>query len=258
MSLAATFGGIDTDDLVGGMALADWIEEYGSTRITNSVGVELVLIRPGTFIMGSPATEKGRYDDELQHSVQISLPFYLGIYPVTQRQWQAVMGNNPSHFKGDDLPVEQVSWDDVQEFLKKLNELEKDSEWLYRLPTEAEWEYACRAGTTTPFYFGNTLSSAQANFNGNYPYGGADKGRYLGCTTKVGSYPRNGFGLYDMHGNVWEWCEDRYNPEASARVLRGGSWYYNGRFGRSAYRDWYEPDKRFNVFGFRLAASIKT
>ena len=140
-----------------------------------------------------------------------------GVYTVTQEQWQAVMGNNPSHFKGEkNLPVEKVSWDDCQEFIKKLREKDKKP---YRLPTEAEWEYACRAGTTTPFHFGETISTDQANYNGNFTYGNGKKGVYRKKTTPVGSFPANAWGLHDMHGNVWQWCQDWYGDYPQKDVV---------------------------------------
>ncbi|MFN6203191.1 MAG: formylglycine-generating enzyme family protein, partial [Acidobacteriota bacterium] len=171
----------------------------------------------------------------------------------------------PAYFKGDDLPVERVSWDDVQEFCRKLEALTGRK---FRLPTEAEWEYAARAGTTTPFAFGASLSSEQANFNGNYPYGGAQKGVYREKTTTVGRFNPNQFGLYDMHGNVWEWVEDIWHgnyegaptdgsawvsgSNSSRRVLRGGSWGVNGVFCRSAVRGHITPDTRYDKVGFRV------
>jgi uncharacterized protein (TIGR02996 family) len=226
--------------------------------LTNSIGMQLALILAGRFLMGSPE----RSDDEgPQHEVEISKPFYLGIYQVTQAEYEKVMSTNPSWFsatgggndkiEGQDtsrFPVECVTWEDANEFCKKLSELpdEQESGRVYRLPTEAEWEYACRGGaaSATPFSFGASLSSTQANFNGGYPYGGADKGPFLGRTATVGSYHPNIFGLYDMHGNVWEWCADWYDEDYSQspagkdppgaatgtrRVLRGGSWYFHGR-----------------------------
>jgi uncharacterized protein (TIGR02996 family) len=199
-------------------------------EVVNSIGMRLALIPPGVFLMGSPEEEEGRSEHEgPQYEVEITRPFYMGVFPVTQGQWQAVMGNNPSyfcasgHFSGkdrvkgmntDDFPVEQVSWKDAVIFLKKLAALKKEVEAgrEYRLPTEAEWEYSCRGGacSSAPFHFGISLSSSQANFNGKYPYGGADKGPYLKRTCRVGSYKPNAFGLFDMHGNVFEWCNDWY------------------------------------------------
>jgi serine/threonine-protein kinase len=172
--------------------------------LTNSIGMEMVYVPAGSFIMGS---ENGDSDEKPMHRVTISSGFYMGRYEVTQAQWQAVMGTNPSDFKGcDNCPVEQVSWDDAQEFIRQMNA--RGDGYTYRLPTEAEWEYACRAGTTTAFAYGDLLSSEQANFDGKHPYGGASKGVYRQKTTLVGSFQPNAFGLYDMHGNVWEWCQD--------------------------------------------------
>ncbi len=190
--------------------------------------------------MGSPATEKDRTNDEgPQHEVSIQ-PFYMGRFAVTQAQWQAVMGNNPSNFKGDKRPVEQITWHQAREFCQKLSQ---QMGRQYRLPSEAEWEYACRAGTTTPFYFGETITPALVNYDGNFPYGAAAKGQYRESTTDVGSFPPNAFGLYDMHGNVCEWCQDKWHENYSgaptdgsaweakrnendnrSRLLRGGSW----------------------------------
>ena len=208
-------------------------------EIDNSIGMKLVRIPTGKFTMGSPNGEKNRSEDEEQHEVEITKEFWLGIHEVTQKEFKAVMGYNPSYFSKDGegktgvtyitkpaggkdkvpadtsgFPVENVSHEEAEEFCKKLTAKEAKSGRKYRLPTEAEWEYACRGGaaSSTPFHFGDTLSSSQANFNGNYPYGGADKGEYL-RTCKVGSYKKNGFGLYDMHGNVWEWCADWYSKD---------------------------------------------
>lgn len=176
---------------------------------TNSMGMKFVWIPPGTFLMGSPKGEQVFGDETPQHKVTLTKGFYMGVYLVTQEQWQAVMGNNPSKFQGEkNLPVDKVSWNDCQEFIKKLHEKDKKP---YRLPTEAEWEYACRAGTTTPFYCGKTISSEQANYNGSSGdarFEGGKKGVYRKKTTPVGSFPANAFGLYDMSGNLYQWCED--------------------------------------------------
>ena len=160
---------------------------------------------------GSPENEPDRSRNETQYKIKISKPFYMQTTEVTQGQWKKVMGNNPSGFKdcGDDCPVEQVSWNDAQEFIKKLNQMEGTNK--YRLPTEAEWEYAARAGTTTPFYTGNCLSTDQANYNGNYPLTGCPKGQFREKTMRVGSFEPNAWGLYDMYGNVWEWCQDWFD-----------------------------------------------
>jgi formylglycine-generating enzyme required for sulfatase activity len=247
--------------------------------ITNSVGMKLVLIPPGTFLMGSPEKEKDRSRDEgPPREVEITQPFYLGIYPVTQRQYEQVMGANPSHFwevPGQDtsrFPVERVSWEEAVEFCKKLSDLpeEKRCGRVYRLPTEAEWEYSCRGGarSSTPFHHGSSLSSTQANFDGRYPYGGGAEGPYLGRTTPVGSYKPNAWGLFDLHGNVWEWCSDWFDagyykqsprqdppgpPEGSHRVRRGGCWRRYGRYCRSACRGRSGPAIRYSRLGFRVA-----
>jgi formylglycine-generating enzyme required for sulfatase activity len=210
--------------------------------------------------------------------VKIPHAFCIGVYPVTQGQWQALMGNNPSYFSQSGVgaanvkgisdadlklfPVEQVSWDDTLEFLKRLNARENSGEWVYRLPTEAEWEYACRGGPVSkhecsfPFYFdkpSNSLCSTQANFDGNYPEGEAAKGPYLQHTSKVGSYKPNRLGIYDMHGNVWEWCDDWYDASASQRVYRGGCWDDDASRCQAAYRNAYEPSSRYYDLGLRLA-----
>ncbi len=183
---------------------------------------------------------------------------------VTQKQWMAIMGSNPSHFKHDEnCPVEQVSYDNIQDFIKKLNL--KEGADKYRLPTEAEWEYACRAGTTTPFYFGKCLSANQANYDGNYPLEDCPKGQYREKTVPVGSFAPNAWGLYDMHGNVWEWCQDWYGnytadavpdptgpSSGSNRVLRGGGWYGDAWICRTAYRGSSSPGYGRNFCGFRL------
>ncbi len=235
--------------------------------VINDVKFEMMPIEAGSFVMGSPEDEDGRENDELLHRVTLTKDFYMGKYEVTQEQWEAVMGNNPSLFKGAKRPVEQVSWNDAQEFIKKLNAQNavKRSGMKFRLPTEAEWEYACRAGTMTEYSWGNALNGDKANCYGNYPYGTDVKGKYLEQTTDVGSYAPNAWGLYDMHGNVFEWCEDWYGsysngavtdpkgaPSGSHRVVRGGSWIDDAGFCRSAHRGHGDPTGRGVNFGFRL------
>jgi TonB family protein len=238
----------------------------GAVR-TNSIGMELVYIPPGEFMMGSNSSD----DEKPIRRVVFAEGFWMGKYEVTQGQWRSVMGNNPSHFSncGADCPVEQVSWNDAKEFISRLNA--RNDGFIYSLPTEAQWEYAARAGTTTAFAFGDSLSSTQANFNGNYPYGNSPKGPYLQTTTKVGSYNPNAWGLYDMHGNVWEWVEDIWassyqglptdgsanvtRGDSSRRVLRGGSWIDLGNLTRSAFRFRLAPAVRDTYsFGFRIVA----
>lgn len=237
-------------------------------NFTNSLGMKFVWIPPGNFVMGSPKDEKERDNNETQHKVTLTKGFYMGVYTVTQEEWQAVMGKNPSHFKGEkNLPVEKVSWEDCQEFIKKLREKDKKP---YRLPTEAEWEYACRAGTTTPFHFGETISTDQANYDGNQTYGNGKKGVYRKKTTPVGSFPANAWGLHDMHGNVWQWCQDwlgdypqkdvvdPQGPDAGqSRVLRGGSWFNSPLFCRSAFRAGYGPGFSGSNDGLRVCFFVE-
>jgi formylglycine-generating enzyme required for sulfatase activity len=264
------------------------------------VKLELVYIKEGEFQMGSPEDEPERnpFTDqkeanaEKRHRVQITKPFWLGKYAVTQEQYTRLTGkDNPSYFaatgggKGDvkgmdtnRFPVETVSWNDATAFCEELNQkhLSKVPEALRRagykfgLPTEAQWEYACRAGTETPFYFGKVLNGKQANCDGNYPYGTTEKGPYLGRTCRVGSYDANAFGLYDMHGNVNQWCADWYDPKfystspnkdpfngqkgaEERRVVRGGSWSGDGGDCRAACRGRGDPADRDQYCGFRVA-----
>ena len=220
------------------------------------INLDLVLIPAGKFKMGSPASEQGRSGDETQHEVTLTKPFYMGKYEVTQEQWESVMGDNPvrggnpSSPKGAKLPVTGVSWKNCQEFIKKLN---ANTDGGYRLPTEAEWEYACRAGTTTAYSFGNSLTRSDANYGSS-------------STKAVGDYPANAFGLYDMHGNVFEWCEDWYgdypmgavtDPKGPATgdkgVYRGGSFNSGGSKVRSSLRALNSPTAQIDYLGLRLA-----
>jgi formylglycine-generating enzyme required for sulfatase activity len=252
--------------------------------ITNSVDMKLTLIPAGKFLMGSPATEADRDPEEMPHEVVIGKPFFLGVYEVTQGQYQKVTGKNPAFFKsGPDYPVEQVPWSQAADFCRNLTNLaaEKNAGRVYRLPTEAEWEYACRAGTATAFAFGNALSSTQANFNGNYPQGGADKGPYLQKPAKVGSFTPNAWGLYDMHGNVAEWCADWYDPDYYKNsphedppgpatgvlntgfvkdffhVVRGGCWLDEARACRAAYRFRLQSSEPYRLVGLRVVCVVK-
>ena len=222
-------------------------------------------IAPGTFLMGSPPDEVERRDNETQHEVTLTRGYWLADTACTRALWQAVMGDNPSQFKDDPAnPVETVSWDDVQTFIDRLNALVPGL--AAGLPSEAQWENACRAGTTTPFSFGKNITPEQVNYDGNYPYADGKKGLNRGHTVPVRSLPPNPWGLYEMHGNVWEWCADWYGdypaepqtdpsgpPEGVLRVLRGGSWYDYGRRCRAAFRYGHEPGLRYFIFGFRLA-----
>ncbi|MCP4980946.1 MAG: formylglycine-generating enzyme family protein [Gammaproteobacteria bacterium] len=225
-------------------------------------------IEPGRFLMGSPEIEASRYADELQHEVTLTQGYWLAETACSQGLWAAVTGERPSHFEGDDLPVELVSWNECVKFCEELTS-RLPGELTIRLPTEAEWEYACRAGTNTVFNFGNDLSTEQANFDGNHPYAEGEKGEYRKGTLPVDAFAPNDWGLYQMHGNVYEWCTDRFgeyeadpvrDPRGakggSDRVLRGGSWLYYGRTLRSAYRSHYAPDSRNRNTGLRLAGGI--
>jgi formylglycine-generating enzyme required for sulfatase activity/tRNA A-37 threonylcarbamoyl transferase component Bud32 len=243
--------------------------EFFAEDLGNGVVLEMVAIPGGTFLMGSPESEKERSSYESpQHKVTIQ-PFFMGKFTITQEQYQAVMGKNPAHFPGKKRPVEYVSWDDAVEFCAMLS---NKTGKKYQLPSEAQWEYACRAGTTTPFHFGETITTDLVNYDGNYPYGSAPKGKYREQTTDVGSFPANAFGLYDMHGNVWEWCQDEWhknydnapsdgsawlNENDNQKLLRGGSWYDNPGYCRGAIRNYgYSRDVRDVNFGFRVVLSL--
>ena len=217
------------------------------------VKLEMVLVPSGKFMMGSPLSEVGRVDNETEHEVTLTKHFYMGKYEVTQEQWESVMGNKPSDTKGAKLPVTNVSWDDCQDFITKLN-IKTNGD--YRLPTEAEWEYACRAGTKTAFYFGDRITKVNANWGAS---------QVPSSIKGVGNYKSNAFGLYDMHGNVWEWCEDwhgDYQAEAltdpkgagtgKSRVLRGGSFDVIESKARSSARNFRTAGRDFFT-GFRLA-----
>ncbi len=241
-------------------------------HLGNGVNLEFVYIPAGKFLMGSPKDEKDRdRDEEPQHWVDVPA-FLIGKYPVTQAQWHGVMGENPSHFKGFNRPVENVSWVDCVKFCRKVSQ---SMAVKCRLPSEAEWEYACRAGTTTPFYFGETITSDLANYDAQYLYREEAKGIYRKETTQVGIFPPNAFGLYDMHGNVWEWCADRWHDnyegaptdgsawvDASENnhllfyVVRGGSWFGRPRHCRSALRYGSNRDNVGYVRGFRVASAL--
>ncbi|HCQ21006.1 MAG: Sulphatase-modifying factor protein [Aphanizomenon flos-aquae LD13] len=248
------------------------IARYFIEDLGNGVNLEMAAIPGGIFMMGSPENEERRYDNESpQH--QVTVPsFFMGKYPVTQAQYQAIMGTNPSYFKGSNRPVERVIWNYAIAFCEKLSQRTGKN---YRLPSEAEWEYACRAGTTTPFHFGEKITTDLANYDGNCTYGGGIKGIYRGETTEVGSFEvANNFGLYDMHGNVWEWCQDSWHSsykgaptDGSAwldteentnfKLLRGGSWDNFPEDCRSAFRysDLLVTYYTFYDIGFRVVCS---
>jgi formylglycine-generating enzyme required for sulfatase activity len=245
-------------------------------EIANGVAMTFVLISPGKFRMGSPEGEKDRVAErETLHEVVLTEPFYLARTEVTQAQYEALTGENPSKFKGADRPVEQVSWEQARDYAAQLTK-KRDDKHLYRLPTEAEWEYSCRGGrpSSQPFGIGDghALSSREANFNGNFPYSGPkepEKKEYPNSTCRVASYAANALGLYDMHGNVLEWCADWYGPYPSGavtdptgpaggsdRVDRGGCWDYDAGRCRAANRDRNTPSSQYPGIGFRLARSV--
>jgi formylglycine-generating enzyme required for sulfatase activity len=252
---------------------------YFTEDLDKGITLEMVAIPGGKFMMGSPEGE-GDESEKPQHEVSVQ-PFFMGKYPITQAQWRAVaalpqvnreLKPDPSHFKGDDRPVECVSWYDAVEFCDRLSNKTGKS---YRLPSEAEWEYACRSGTTSPFHFGETITDKLANYNANYTFADEPKGNSRNETTPVGTFSPNAFGLYDMHGNLWEWCGDNWHGNYQGvptygsawadknsqkmndnHMLRGGSWYYNPVYCRSAYRGnsvaggWFD-----NSAGFRIACT---
>jgi formylglycine-generating enzyme required for sulfatase activity len=234
-------------------------------QISPGVVIELCLIPAGTFAMGSPPSEEGHNDDEVVHKVTISESFYLASTPVTQKQFEAVVGHNPSYFVGPNLPVEMVSWFDCAAFCEALGD--RLGRGL-RLPTECEWEYACRAGSTTSYSLGVSITTAQANFDGWFvkPHLGESRKQ----TSPVSTFKSNAWGLFDMHGNVWEWCEDWYGDYPSGavsdprgpedgeiRILRGGSWFHGPADARSAQRDALDPGRRHSIYGFRVAMSCR-
>ncbi|MDD5393937.1 MAG: SUMF1/EgtB/PvdO family nonheme iron enzyme [Thiothrix sp.] len=266
---------------IGDLSTPRWaresgIDEYGRYADLDIKGIiqRFRWIDAGTFWMGSPGTEVDReaflMGKEVRHQVILSQGFWLADTTVTQLFWKTVLGNNPASFKDDESnPVERVSWNDVYEFIQTLKSINSDLN--IRLPTEAEWEYACRAGTTGPFSFGNNISTEQVNYNGKNPYADGDKGVYRKKTVPVKSMLANSWGLYGMHGNVWEWCQDVWqkklscnvvtNPESNVgyfhvgsilRVVRGGSWYSDGKYTRSAVRISQQPTERSDAIGFRL------
>lgn len=249
---------------------------------------DLVFIKGGTFTMGSPTSEISRQKDEIQHRVMLH-DFYLGKYEVTQKEYREVMNTEPGNFRRDDLPVENVTWFEAIQYCNERSRKEGLTpaysisgtgdavtvSWNrnangYRLPTEAEWEYACRAGTESPFYTGNNITTGQANYYGTYPYNNASPGEYRERTIPVGGFASNAWGLYNMHGNVWEWCWDWYGEypagaqtdpigpsNGTYRVNRGGGWNDFGRHLRSAYRAAHPPANRTFNLGFRVARNVR-
>ena len=276
-------------------AVSEEPESDGEKReikvITNSIGIKLARIPAGKFVMGSPGDEAERNSEELSHEVVISRPFYIGVYEVTQHEFDKVVITekrkpkavfHPDNGGSPDHPMENVEWKRAIAFCNALSDQpkERSAGRKYRLPTEAEWEYACRAGSQTAFHFGDALSSSQANFNGNYPHGDGAKGPYLRKTAKIGSYKPNAFGLFDMHGNVSEWCADWYDrdyyrdsPEEDPLgppvgvlktefdgdfyvTVRGGCWLDDARACRSACRFYSMPADPYRLIGFRVVCEV--
>lgn len=233
--------------------------------VHRATGIALLLVPAGEFTMGSPPDEPERLPAEAQRRHRIAAPFYLGATEVTQAQWRAALASAPSHLAGDDLPVDRVSWHDAQRFCAAAG-------GGLRLPREVEWEYACRAGATTAFAFGATLAAGQANCQTAAPPGdpSTTASSPSGQPVRAGSLPANAWGLHEMHGNVWEWCDDAYVPDALAaalatappaadvpgpRIVRGGSWALGASFCRSAFRGWYEATFANRTLGLRVAFS---
>lgn len=256
------------DDFPAPWAVAFGEDAFGLWQAFEIDGARQVMrwIVPGRFLMGSPEEERERYGDETQHMVTLTRGYWLADTACTQALWLAVMGENPALFNDDSqCPVEEVSWDDCQDFIETVNAHLDRGPYL-RLPTEAEWENACRAGSKGPFSWSDTLTIAKANYDGNYPCFGGEKGGYRERTLPVFSFEPNSWGLYQMHGNVWEWCcdwlgdyptEPVIDPtgpeEGRLRVLRGGSWFRTGMALRSAHRDAGTPDLGDYGFSLRLA-----
>ncbi len=229
--------------------------EVMELELGDGVKMELVKIKKGKFMMGSPKDEKGHDTVEDEKEVEIKQDFWMGRYEVTQSQYKTIIGENPSRFKGENHPVESVSWDDATKFCENLSVKLKKK---LTLPSQAQWEYACRAGTKTPFHFGSVLNGALANCNGKYPYGTETKGKYLERTTDVGSYPANPWGLSDMHGNVWEWCVDWLDSKQKAKIFRGGSWGHEPILCRSARCfSFGEPSNSSYDIGFRVICAVE-
>ncbi|MBR6060282.1 MAG: formylglycine-generating enzyme family protein [Victivallales bacterium] len=244
------------------------LKENMTIMLPDNVPLELAWCPAGVFMMGSPEKEAERDGDEPQHQVKISKGFWMGIYPVTQKQFKAVMGRNPSNYDSfENHPVENVTWFDAKEFCMKATDqsTKLPDGYAFDLPTEAQWEYACRAGSTSIFHFGAILDGSQANCDGTRPFGTTQEGPNIDCTCDVGSYAPNAWGLYDMHGNVWEWCNDWYGPyqegftvdpqgaeTGTQRSERGGSWRNAAKRCRTAIRRKSAPEDVYDNLGFRV------
>ena len=214
--------------------------------------MEFVLLPAGDFVAGSPSTEVGHQEDEVLFPVRISRPLYMAAHEVTRGQWAAVMAPDTAPDDAEvNLPVVGVNWHEARAFLDRLN---AGQSWRFRLPSEVEWEYACRAGTTTPYSTGARLSTSEANYNGEFPLPGQPSGENRRTVTRVGSFPPNAFGLFDMHGNVWEWTNDAYDE--ARKVIRGGSWRFNADSARCALRYTHRPQDSGDSLGFRIVRDL--
>jgi formylglycine-generating enzyme required for sulfatase activity len=220
--------------------------------IEPATGMEFALVPSGNFVAGSPSTEAGHQEDEVLYPVRIARPFYVATHEVTAREWTAIMNpGQPPDEQTANLPVVNVTWHDARQFLDRLNQ---GKPWRLRLPSEIEWEYACRAGTTTPYSTGAMLSTSDANYNGDFPLPGQAAGENRGRVTPVGSFPPNAWGLFDMHGNVWEWTNDAYDD--AQKIIRGGSWRFNADSARCALRYTHRPEDRGDSLGLRLVRDV--
>jgi formylglycine-generating enzyme required for sulfatase activity len=235
------------------VALSACARETPARWVEPTTEMEFALVPAGDFVAGSPSTEAGHQDDEVLYPVRMARPFYMATHEVTRREWARVMNPEavPLDAAAADLPVVNVTWHEARRFLDRLNE---GKPWRLRLPSEVEWEYACRAGTTTPYSTGQFLSTSQANYNGEFPLPGQPAGENRRNLTRVGSFAANAWGLFDMHGNVWEWTNDAYDE--ARKVIRGGSWRFNADSARCALRYTHRPEDRGDSLGLRLVRDV--
>jgi formylglycine-generating enzyme required for sulfatase activity len=234
------------------VVLAACSKELPARWVEPTTTMEFALLPAGDFVAGSPNTESGHQEDEALYPVRLARSFYMATHEVTRAQWAAVMnpGLPPAPAEAD-LPVVNVNWHDARQFLDRLNH---GQSWRFRLPSEVEWEYACRAGTTTPYSTGEFLSTAEANYNGDFPLPGQTQGENRGEVLRVGSFAPNPWGLYDMHGNVWEWTNDAYDD--TRKVIRGGSWRFNADSARCALRYHHRPEDKGDSLGLRIVRDL--
>jgi len=235
------------------LALSACAKELPQRWIEPATQMEFALLPAGDFVVGSPTTESGHQEDEALYPVRVARPLYMGTREVTRGQWITVMEGAEAAAKVTDgnLPVTNITWHDARQFLDRLNHAQA---WRFRLPSEVEWEYACRAGTTTPYSTGALLSTSEANYNGEFPLPGQSSGENRGRVMPVGSFAANPWGLFDMHGNVWEWTNDAYDQER--KVIRGGSWRFNADSARCALRYHHQPQDGGDSLGLRIVRDL--